>query len=361
MTTQELRDFNLLHRKSFFSRQEFESAFSNFNFKTFDVIITALINTLISKILSTLDFTSKKSTIDTTNIITDDTIDTTSIIIDNTNDTTSIITDDTTNTMSIITDDTIDTTSTITDDTTDTTSIITDDTIDTTSIITDDLTDTMSTITDDTTDTTSTITDDTTDTTNTITDNTTDTTDTTSTITDDTTNTIDTTSTITDDTTDTTDTTSTITDVTIDTTNTTSIITDDIIEDFDIIDDIIDEITEEDDITRYTNTKSFAFKRRRHNTNDEANFDCRDFDVAWKTNLKKHDNQTYNEREILLLFFSMMYANWEICEIHHEMLKIVFDLENYEQRWIINLKLICIWRNRWDMIEIQTRHRLWFE
>jgi hypothetical protein len=57
----------------------------------------------------------------------------------------------------------------------------------------------------------------------------------------------------------------------------------------------------------------------------------------------------------------MMYANWKICEIHNELLRIAFDLNVHEQRRMINLRLICIWRNRWDLTDIRTRHRLWFE
>jgi hypothetical protein len=82
---------------------------------------------------------------------------------------------------------------------------------------------------------------------------------------------------------------------------------------------------------------------------------------VWKTDLKRHDNQIQNQRKALLLLFSMMYANWEICEIHNELLRIAFDLNAHEQRRMINLKLICIWRNRWNLIDIKTRHRLWFE
>jgi hypothetical protein len=57
----------------------------------------------------------------------------------------------------------------------------------------------------------------------------------------------------------------------------------------------------------------------------------------------------------------MMYVNWEICEIHNELLKIAFDLSVHEQRRMISLRLICIWKNRWNLIDIKTRHRLWFE
>jgi hypothetical protein len=61
------------------------------------------------------------------------------------------------------------------------------------------------------------------------------------------------------------------------------------------------------------------------------------------------------------LLSAMMYANWEICEIYHELLKVTFNLNDHEQRRMISLKLICIWRKKWDMIDIKTLHRLWFE
>jgi hypothetical protein len=63
----------------------------------------------------------------------------------------------------------------------------------------------------------------------------------------------------------------------------------------------------------------------------------------------------------LLLLSSMMYINWEICDIHNELLKVAFNLNVHEQRRMINLKLIYIWKNRWNLIDIKTRHRLWFK
>jgi hypothetical protein len=61
------------------------------------------------------------------------------------------------------------------------------------------------------------------------------------------------------------------------------------------------------------------------------------------------------------LLSSMMYANWEVCEIHHELLRIAFNLDDNEQRRVINLKFICIWRKKWNMINIRAKHRLWFD
>jgi hypothetical protein len=61
------------------------------------------------------------------------------------------------------------------------------------------------------------------------------------------------------------------------------------------------------------------------------------------------------------LLSSMMYVNWEICETYHELLKIAISLSVHEQRRMISLRLICIWRDKWDMIDIKTSHRLWFE
>jgi hypothetical protein len=61
------------------------------------------------------------------------------------------------------------------------------------------------------------------------------------------------------------------------------------------------------------------------------------------------------------LLSSMMYANWKICEIHHELLRIAFNLDDNEQRRVISLRLICIWRRKWNMTDIKARHRLWFD
>ncbi len=60
MTIKELRQFDLLHRESFFSRQELELTFSSFIFHAIKIIIITLINALIKKILSTFDLISKK-------------------------------------------------------------------------------------------------------------------------------------------------------------------------------------------------------------------------------------------------------------------------------------------------------------
>jgi hypothetical protein len=141
VTVEELRQLNLLHRESFFSRQRHEFAFSGLTSHAIKIIIIALINTLVKKALSTLDLTSKKSDIIddiTDGIISDsdttggpDTIGGSGI----TDDITDGITDDTTE-GSDTTSDTQNITGGITDDTTgesDTTSgtqSITDGTID---------------------------------------------------------------------------------------------------------------------------------------------------------------------------------------------------------------------------------------
>jgi hypothetical protein len=130
VTIEKLRQFNLLHKESFFSRQEHELAFSNFIFHAIKIIIITLINALIKKILSTLDFISKKSDIidefditsdsdtiddfDITDDIIDEIIEDSDTIedLDTTSDTQSI-TDDTTDDFDITSD-----TQSITDDTT---------------------------------------------------------------------------------------------------------------------------------------------------------------------------------------------------------------------------------------------------
>jgi hypothetical protein len=123
VTVEELRQLNLLHKESFFSRQEHEFAFSSLTSHAIKIIIIALINALIKKTLSTLDLISKKSDI-TDDIIDDitsdpgttggsDTIDGPDII----DDITGGITDDTTEGPDI-TSGTQSITNGITDDTT---------------------------------------------------------------------------------------------------------------------------------------------------------------------------------------------------------------------------------------------------
>ncbi len=302
MTIQKLREFDLLHKRSFFSRREFEFAFSSFNSETSNMIITTLINVLITKALSTFDLISKKFIIDNRDIIIEDES------IEDENATEDL--------------DTIDDFDTIED------SDITDDSD---TIEDSDITDDSDTIEDSgTTDDLDTTTEDT----DTIEDP--DITDDSDITTED--------SDITTEDPDTTD----DPDTTTDDSDTTT-------DDFDTTTDDSDITTDDFDIT------DSASKRRRSDSHDEKNCDCRDFDVAWKTDLEKHDNQIQNQREALLLLSSMMYVNWEICEIHNELLRIAFDLSAHEQRRMINLKLICIWKNRWNLADIKTRHRLWFE
>ncbi len=241
MTIQKLRELDLLHKKSFFSRREFEFAFSNFNFETSNMIITALINALITKVLSTLDLISKKFIIDDRDtIIEDESVTKESIEDEN-------ATDDFDTTENFDTIDDSDATEDF--DITENSDIIDDS----------DATESS----------------------------------------------------------DTTENSDTIDDF-------------DITESSDIIEDS-DTIIEDSDTTiEDSDTTSSAFKRRRSDSHDEENCDCRDFDVAWKTDLKRHDNQIQNQRKALLLLFSMMYVNWKICEIHNELLRIAFDLNAHE-------------------------------
>jgi hypothetical protein len=109
MTVEKLRQLDLLHKESFFSRQKHEFAFSNFIFRAIKIIIITLINAFVKKILSTLDFTSKKFIIinDIMNDIIDDIID--DITDDIINDITDEIIDETDITNKIdITDEIID-------------------------------------------------------------------------------------------------------------------------------------------------------------------------------------------------------------------------------------------------------------
>ncbi len=198
MTIQKLRELDLLHKKSFFSKQKFEFAFSNFNSETSNMIITALINALITKALSTLDLISKKFIIDDRDIIIEDE----SVTKKNIEDENVIDDFDITDDSDIIDDsDAIEDLDTTTED------FDTTESSDTTIEDSDAIEDFDTTIEDS-------------------------------------------------DTTENSDTT---------------------IEDSDTTDD--------------SDTTSSAFKRKRSDSHDEENCDCRDFDVAWKTDLKRHDNQ----------------------------------------------------------------------
>ncbi len=331
MTIQKLRKLDLLHKRSFFSRRKFELAFSNFNSETSNMIITILINALITKTLSTFDFISKKFIIDDRDIIIEDeNVTKKNIENENVIDDFDIIDEaDTTDDFDITDDfdviedfDIIDDSDTIDDfDTTDDFDAIDDsDTIESSDTIEDsDAIDDFDTTEDfDTIEDSDIIIED-----------------------------------------------SDIIIEDFDIIEDSDIIIEDsdiIIEDFDIIiEDSDTTIEDSDTIIEDSDITNSAFKRRRSDSHDEESCDCRDFDVAWKIDLKRHDNQIQSQRKALLLLSSMMYVNWEICDIHNELLKIAFDLNAHEQRRMINLKLICIWRNRWNLIDIRTRHRLWFE
>jgi hypothetical protein len=153
MTIEKLRQFNLLHKESFFSRQKHEFAFSSFISHAIKIIIITLINVLIKKTLSTLDLTSKKSDItnDIIDDITDDIIDDITSDFDITNDSDIIddfdITDDIIDDITEESDITSDTQS-ITDDTTEDSDITedSDTTSDTQSVTSDIIFDTQNII-----------------------------------------------------------------------------------------------------------------------------------------------------------------------------------------------------------------------
>jgi hypothetical protein len=50
----------------------------------------------------------------------------------------------------------------------------------------------------------------------------------------------------------------------------------------------------------------------------------------WKRDLERHENETHEDIEALLLLISTIYTNWDICEIHHALLQVAFNLANHD-------------------------------
>ncbi len=102
-------------------------------------------------------------------------------------------------------------------------------------------------------------------------------------------------------------------------------------------------------------------KRRRRDSNEENDCDCRESDDIWKRNLEKHDDNTYDERKALLLLFSIIYVRWTLCDVHQSILRKTFKLIEHDFRRVITIRLNCIWNARWDVAELRTRNSQWFQ
>jgi hypothetical protein len=68
-----------------------------------------------------------------------------------------------------------------------------------------------------------------------------------------------------------------------------------------------------------------------------------------------HENQ-----DALLLFSSINYIIWVICNMHHTILKNAFELRNHNIRRILIDRMNRIWRRRWNIASVRRKHFNWF-
>ncbi len=102
-------------------------------------------------------------------------------------------------------------------------------------------------------------------------------------------------------------------------------------------------------------------KRKRRDSNERNDCDCRESNDIWKRDLKKHDDNTHDEKKALLLLSSIIYVKWTLCDVHQSILKRVFKLIEHDSRRVITIRLNCIWNARWDVAELRTRNSQWFQ
>ncbi len=102
-------------------------------------------------------------------------------------------------------------------------------------------------------------------------------------------------------------------------------------------------------------------KRRRRDSDEKNDCDCRESNDIWKRNLERHDDNIHDERKVLLLLSSIIYVRWTLCDVHQSILKRAFKLIEHDSRRIITIHLNCIWNARWDVAELRTRNSQWFQ
>jgi hypothetical protein len=68
-----------------------------------------------------------------------------------------------------------------------------------------------------------------------------------------------------------------------------------------------------------------------------------------------HENQN-----ALFLFSSINYIIWVICNMHHTILKNVFELRNHSIRRVLIDRMNRIWRRRWNIANVRRKHFNWF-
>ncbi len=101
-------------------------------------------------------------------------------------------------------------------------------------------------------------------------------------------------------------------------------------------------------------------KRRRQDLDERNDCDCRESNDIWKRNLKEHDDNTHDERKILLLLSSIIYVKWTLCDVHQSILRKTFKLIEHDSRRVITIRLNCIWNARWNVAKFRSRNFQWF-
>jgi hypothetical protein len=88
--------------------------------------------------------------------------------------------------------------------------------------------------------------------------------------------------------------------------------------------------------------------------------DCRELDEFWKIDLQKHDHDVHEDQNVLLLFSSINYIIWIVCDMHYIVLKNAFELKNHNIRRILIDRMNKIWKRRWNIASVRRRHFNWF-
>ncbi len=127
-------------------------------------------------------------------------------------------------------------------------------------------------------------------------------------------------------------------------------------------DDIIDKkiitsknIIEKNAIEKINTNRAKHFERDQRN-----NCDCRELNEFWKNDLQKHDHDVHENQNALLLFSSINYIIWVICNMHHTILKNVFELKDCNIRRILIDRMNKIWKRRWNIANVKRKHFNWF-
>ncbi len=101
--------------------------------------------------------------------------------------------------------------------------------------------------------------------------------------------------------------------------------------------------------------------RAKHCERDQTNnCDCRELDEFWKNDLQRHDRDVHENQNALFLFSSINYIIWVICNMHHTILKNVFELRNHSIRRVLIDRMNRIWRRRWNIANVRRKHFNWF-